>query len=357
MTSGKRRARIDAGLHIVGKPRKGRAMLWYVYAYRGGPQIYTCEGERPHIGRELLDIAAGVRKERFQRIADDLDSLITAYKASPEFIGLGDRTKRDYEIELGQLSEKWGKVSLAVWDDQRMRQDVKKWRGEKSATPRTADKGVVMLATLLAWGVDDARLAINVAAGIPMLYKSDRADVVWLESDFATIKPHCSTQLWSAIRFASLTGFRLGDLVDVEWSHVGDSAIIYITAKRKRRVVVPVLSELRKALDEIEPDKAKRIGTILKNSRGAAWTESGLGGVFQKAKAKAKADGFNIDLRIHDMRGTYATWLARQGLTDQEIARIIGWKEIRVAEIRRRYIDEAQVVTSLVARLERKNNA
>ena len=73
-------------------------------------------------------------------------------------------------------------------------------------------------------------------------------------------------------------------------------------------------------------------------------------------KAKAKAPGFNIALRIHDMRGTYATWLARKGLTDQKIGRIIGWSEKQVAEIRRRYVDEEHVAASLVERLQMKKS-
>lgn len=115
-------------------------------------------------------------------------------------------------------------------------------------------------------------------------------------------------------------------------------------------MVVPILDELRDLLAEI----GRQSGPILRNSRGKPWTESGLGGVFQKAKAKAP--GFNIALRIHDMRGTYATWLARKGLTDQKIGRIIGWSEKQVAEIRRRYVDEEHVAASLVERLQMKKS-
>ena len=42
------------------------------------------------------------------------------------------------------------------------------------------------------------------------------------------------------------------------------------------------------------------------------------------------------------------------GITDQEIGRIIAWKETRVAEIRMRYIDEAHIVASLVERLSKQ---
>jgi hypothetical protein len=40
-----------------------------------------------------------------------------------------------------------------------------------------------------------------------------------------------------------------------------------------------------------------------------------------------------------------------RGLTDEEIARIIGWTAKRIGEIRARYVDEARVLVSLIDRL------
>ena len=347
MTSGRRRAKVNLGLHVVPFRRPGKLTIWYVYAYRGGPRIYDCEGVRPVITKEILEAAFEAKAKQPRGGDRNLDGLIFDYKGSPEFSSLRDRTQKDYRVELDRLSAMWGDAPLGIFNDRRMREDILAWRDGRANTPRTADKGIVMLSTLLGWALVRGRLTINVAQGIPMLYRADRADKVWSIADFAAIKPHCSKELDWAIRLASLTGLRLGDLVDVLWDHVGDKAVIYTTSKKRRRVVVPIFSELRELFDEI----GASTGTILKNSRGAAWTESGLGCVFQKAK---KAPGFDRTLRLHDLRGTYATWLATKGLTDQEIGRIIAWKETRVAEIRRRYIDEAHVVAALVERLSKQ---
>jgi integrase len=143
--------------------------------------------------------------------------------------------------------------------------------------------------------------------------------------------------LGRALLLASLTGLRLGDLVRVTWEDIGDKAIILTTRKRKGRAIIPILPDLRALLDSI----GAGTGPILRNSRGEPWTES----VFQKAKP----DGF--DRTMHDLRGTYATWLAMRGLTDEEIARTIGWTAKRISEIRSRYVDEARVIVSMVERL------
>ena len=349
MTFGKRKTRVEHGLHIVRKLRKDKPALWYVYAYRGGPQIHTAEGERPTITRAMQDMAAEASKIRSRVEANNIASLIADYQRSPEWDRLGDRTKKDYRIDLGKVAAKFGTVPLTVFADQKMRADVMDWRADMAGKPRTADKAIVMLSTLLSWGVTNGKLRHNVAMGIPMLYSANRASIIWTDADWQAIEPHCSKGLWHAIRLASMTGLRLGDLVKVEWKHVFPKSIVYITSKRKKRVVIPLLAELDALLDEI----GRGEGTILKNSRGQPWTESGLGGVFQKAKKAAP--GFNISLRIHDMRGTYATWLANKGLTDQEIGRIVAWSEKQVAEIRRRYVDEEHVVSSLVDRLNRKS--
>jgi len=129
--------------------------------------------------------------------------------------------------------------------------------------------------------------------------------------------------------------------VALDWTHVQEKAIVLTTSKRSGRAVIPIFPELRQFLDTLE----HREGRILRNSRGKGWTPSGLESVFQKKKPK----GF--DRTIHDIRGTYVTWLATKGLTDEEIARIVGWTAQRIAGIRSRYVDEARVIVSLINRL------
>lgn len=61
-----------------------------------------------------------------------------------------------------------------------------------------------------------------------------------------------------------------------------------------------------------------------------------------------------IDKRLHDVRGTFVTWLALAGLTNEQIARIVGWSEEKVADIRRRYVDEKRVMIDLAKQIADK---
>jgi integrase len=259
----------------------------------------------------------------------------------------------NYRLWLDRISERFGSAPLAAFADARMRGDIIDWRDTWSAQPRTADKASVMLATLLGWVVERGRLPVNVAAAIPQLHQADKADEVW-ERRHMRAMVNAPAHLRHALVLAAFTGLRLGDLVRLEWANVGSKAIIVTTRKRKGRAVIPVTPTLRRLLDKLAAHQAQLVKelelesaptTVLVNSRAAAWTESGLGSVFQKSKPK----GF--DRRIHDLRGTYATWLATKGLTNEEIARILGWTAKRVDEIRARYVNEERVVISLLERM------
>lgn len=329
------------GLHIVKSTIKS-GVRWYVYAWRGGPLIETVDGARPVVTSEWLDIAAELRKESRGAASNIFRSIIQKYKASPEFERLAPSTKIDYFRLLDRIDEKFGDAPIAIFQDRRMRGEIVDWRDQWADKARTADKHMVMMGTLLEWALQRGMVTINVASGIPSLHSADRSEIIWTEADWAALKPHASPDLWNALRLCSLTGLRLGDLVSLQWSMVHDGAIIAMTAKRKRRAVIPIFDDLRDLLSTL----GSRDGSVLKNSRGKQWTASGLGGVYQKAKNKA-----GINVHIHDLRGTYVTYLCSMGLSNEEIARIVGWSMQTVEQVRARYVDEVRVISSLSQRI------
>ncbi|KPP87582.1 tyrosine-type recombinase/integrase [Erythrobacter sp. HL-111] len=338
---GRRSNRILSGLHVVKKRLASGIIRWNVYAWRGGPCIHRQDGARPIITPDLFAQAIAAREEASGGApSDTFKAVIVAYRASPEFERLADSTQRDYNRILDRIDEQFGAAPIAAFEDRRMRRDIIEWRDLWRGQPRTADKAAVMMATVLGWAVENALLTINVAAGIPQLHSADKSDMIWEDRHWQAMAD-APEQLMQALRLASMTGLRLGDLVRLDWSQVSDKAIILTTRKRKGRAVIPVIPELRSFLDTI----THRQGVVLRNSRGLPWTESGLGTVFQRSKPA------DFDRTMHDLRGTYVTWLAMKGLTDDEIARIVGWTSQRIAEVRARYVDEARVIVSLVDRL------
>lgn len=358
------------GVHYVRVKTAAGVARWYVYAWRGGPRIATIDGgDKPRLSRELVQAVEDARK----LAAGDngtLGALLRAWRQSKEWLALAPSTRATWGTWTGRIDDKWGKTPLAVWNDPRMVGKVMAWRDGHGDTPRAADEGVKVLSRLLEWGRLRARLTVNVAAGIPGLYRAaDRSAIIWTAEDYERFD-------WAArvlgfpqaldIRdLAGLTGFRRADLAAVTLGEAaGDHAIVRTALKRsrgrRRRAAVPKLDETHALIDRLR-SRARKAGieTLLVNSHGRAWSSQGLGDCFHAVRDKAgivePADSA-LDLpprpkHLHDLRGTFVTKLCRAELTDDQIADIVAWSPGNVAEIRRAYVDDAATVVAIGQRI------
>lgn len=357
------------GVHIVGAKAKDGTPRWYVYAWRGGPRIDIIEGRKPK------KLSAAQQKLVDKALADTLITrddtlawLISQWRRSPEWLGLADRTRGTWSTGLNRIEAKWGKTPLALWNDPRMVAKVVGWRNGFSSTPRAADIGVMVLSRLLEFGRLQASVTVNVAAGIPTIYRgADRADIIWTPDD---LDAFCRSALMldqahliDVLYLAAFTGMRRADLAGLTWSEVTDHAIIRIAEKKskgkRRRAVIPILPETAALLDELRTrPREKGVETVLVNSYGRAWADgNSLGGVFHDIRDHA---GITFTERgekprpkhLHDLRGTFVTMLCRVGLTDEEVGNIVAWSPQNVASIRRTYVDDAAVVVAIGKRIQ-----
>jgi integrase len=199
---------------------------------------------------------------------------------------------------------------------------------------------------MLAFAVEEGDIAGNPCKGLPQLYSNDRSDVIWTDADIIGLKKTCPIEVANAVDLAAYTGLRLGDLLRLSWTHVGDDAIVVSTGKSRgrREAIVPLYDALRAALDCIP----KRATTILTNSKGRPWARNGFGTAFNRTKKKA---GIVADLHIYDLRGTAATKFYLANLSKREIAEILGWSEEQVDRIIRRYVGRSAATKELIRRL------
>ena len=216
------------------------------------------------------------------------------------------------------------------------------------------------------WIVDHGRLPVNVLAEIGHLYDADRSDLIWEPQHFALITPHAPVEVQEGIDLAVCTGLRRGDLVRLPWTAIGEHAIIWKTGKSKGRtqITVPMLPETHALLNRIKarhksamakqrPNRRKPLPeTVLSNSRWQPWTPGGFGSRFNDAKVASK-----LDRNLHDLRGTFITRMCMVGLTDDEIAKIVGWDTADIAAIREKYVNNARVVIAIGERIARAKTA
>jgi Site-specific recombinase XerD len=355
---------MSAGLHIVTKKKPGKPIRHYVYAWRGGPLILKKEGgAKPAVTQELTDKAAELRRERPQDSNDTIAGLIDRY-TNPncaEWKKLSASTRTDYTTWHRRITEEFGRVTLKLFHDRRVRADVLDWRDRFSATPRAADMGITTFSALITWAVDRGLMQHNILLGINRLYESDRSDIIWEQHHFEAFAKHASVEVQEAVDLAAATGLRRGDLVKLPWSAIGEKAIVWRTGKSKGKnmVVVPLTDEATTVFDRIKarhaaemeakrPDRRKPLPpTVLANSYWEPWTPKGFGSRFNDAK---QASG--IDVNLHDLRGTFATLLMQSGdITDQQIAEILGWSTKDVDKIRMKYVSHTRVVIGIADKL------
>lgn len=359
---------MSTGIHIVPKRRKGAAIVFYVYAWRGGPQIGRFEGARPKINAALTDLAAEERR-KLRTPAEDgsLKAQIALFKASPEFTDrIGASTQANYRTWLDRIEAEFGDTTLRMWLSRELRGDVLDWRDRWHTQPRSADEAVKVFNRLMNWIVDRGRLPTNVLTGIEQLYEADRSDLIWEAEHFAAFNPAASIEVREGVELASCTGLRRGDLVKLPWGAIGQHAIIWKTGKSKGKtqVTIPLLPETRALLERIKarhaaameaqrPHRRKPLPvTVLSNSRWEPWQPGGFGSRFNDAKVTS-----GLDRNLHDLRGTFVTRLCMAGLTDDEIAKIVGWATKDVATIREKYVNDARVVIAIGERISAAKTA
>lgn len=357
---------MNLGLHIVrSRPRPGKPVVWYVYAWRGGPCVHRSTGVRPTPTRKMVERAAELRLES-RSPENTFSGLLDEYMSdkNPKWAKLSPRTAVGYRSHLEAARAKFGKATLKAFSNHKMRADLYEWRDSMSAHPRKADMAMEAMRAVLNWAMRRGKVTINIADGFDRLYDGGhRADVIWEPKDIKAFKKLAAPHVFDGLELCSLTGLRRGDLVQLPWSVIGEYAIDWTTEKsgRRRRILIPLLPQTKELLTRIrarqeedwKKSRAKRRkkppATVLFNSKGNSWTRDGFSTIFNRTKKEAK-----VDKRLHDVRGTFVTWLALAGLTDEQIARIVGWSEKKVADIRRRYVDEKRVMTDLAKQIADK---
>lgn len=344
------------GLHYVKRCLANGDTRWHVYAWRGGPSIYsTISARKPKLPKEALDAYQDAHKAL---AADTFEGMARAFRQSPEWANLAKNTKRNWHLVLDKLEAKWGETPAKLWSDPRMVSKVVAYRNTLANTPRTADYHITVLNSLLSWARLSGHVTVNVAAGIPKLYKGgNRQEIIWTAEDRAKMAAYPNRAVADAVELACLTGLRLADLAALKWSEIGQHAIVRVAEKaskgKRRRATVPLYAALSGHLEALRGrPRREGVETVLTTGDGKAWSSGGLGK--RVGEARDKLGIVHTDGRpkhLHDCRGTFATELMRCGLTDNEIADIMAWAPDKIATIRKVYVDDAQTVVAIGRRI------
>lgn len=266
-----------------------------------------------------------------QRQGHAIRELAAAYSKSPEFRALSEQWRWATFYYLGLIEDGVGWMTQANLEDPRARGEFYKLRDDHADKPFKADKLIGVLCTLLAWGYERRKIAVNHAQGIDRLVKGpQRADKIWTEEQIAALLAVADSDISRLVRFALLTATRRGDIQTLDWAMLRDGWLTFTPQKTSKMIPAPLV---RLPVRELEP-----LAALLDEIGGTRWPSSGLIFATETRKLPWTTSNFAVrwrtmliraglrdaDRHFHDLRGTAITRLLEAGCSDAETAAISG---------------------------------
>lgn len=300
------------GLNKVKKALADGSSVTYYYAWKGGPRLPGKPGEP-----EFMAAYNAAITRKVEPVAGTLQSVLNGFQNSAKWDELAPRTQKDYVKLIKVIEAEFGTFPLSGLADRRARTIFMNWRDDRAkASRRQADYGWQVLARILSWGLERGLIIANPCEKGGRLYNGTRAEMVWTADDEAAFLASAPKHLHLPLVLALWTGQRQGDLLALTWPQYDGSYIRLKQGKTGARVVIPVGEPLKAVLDPIR----QKVGKVLLNSDGEAWTPDGFRSSWGKA---VKAAGV-VGVTFNDLRGTAVTRLALAECTEAEIATITG---------------------------------
>jgi integrase len=194
-------------------------------------------------------------------------ALILAYKGSPEWGELSDRTRSERERHLAKITAAWGELSVAGLEARHVLQ----LRDRYAETPGEANNIVRSLSSVMSWSIPRGWRTHNPCAKVRML-RIGEGYAPWTWEEIEKFKEHARADLWWAAAAALYTGQRQVDVLGMLWSDIQEELISVTQSKTGKKLWIPMHANLRAMLAEIP-----RVSVhVLTNSRGLPWTADGF---------------------------------------------------------------------------------
>lgn len=192
--------------------------------------------------------------------------------------------------------------------------------------PATADKWRATVAAVYTWGVGKGLVATNPASGIAQAFDTKRAARThYLKGDellkfWAAMEADLDVDTRDVFKLLLFTGQRRGNVLEMRWSDVdlaaGRWSLSAGQTKQGRAQTTPLVTQAREILQRRQADAgtpwvfpAVRRG---KDGEVGPMSEARLRDAWLRITKAAGIKG----MRIHDLRHTSGSWLARLGASE-----------------------------------------
>lgn len=260
-------------------------------------------------------------------IPKSVRDLIRIYKESPEYRQKAKSTKDSYDRHLEYIGSLLGDIQAAAVS----RRVVLGIRDSLQDTPRKANYVLAVLSILMEKAIDLEWRTDNPALK-PNRLQTGEARRPWTADEIEAFRAAAPDHIRLAFELALYTGQRRGDLIKMTWSQYDGRTIRLRQGKTGQDLIIPVHRHLKTALDQAaekrratDQNSAKLSAvTILTNSKGKPWHESGLTHAITDTIREAGLSG----VTLHQLRHTATAMLLEAGATDKEAMAVTGHKTV-----------------------------
>lgn len=278
-----------------------------------------------------------------------IGSLIAAFRASPEYARLADRTRKDYSKIMDSLSSIEATPLSSLDSSMVLKIRDKAFRLHKR---RHANYVVQVLSRMCSWGIPRKLIKSNPCDGVELIRKGreePRANRPWKPSELSSVMAAVPVEMKAAIALGAYAGMRQGDVLRLPWSAYDGEAINYRQGKTGQEVWIPAHHDLRAILDETP----RRSPVIVTGIKGKPPTENGFRArLFDIIRKLEKAGVVGDGLTFHGLRHTAATALAEAGCPTREIMAITGHKTEAMVAAYTKGADQRRNASAAIRRLE-----
>ncbi len=291
--------------------------------------------------REITDTAAK---------PGTLGLLISAYRASDDFLDKAPRTRRDYQ---------------RVFDYLRPIDDTPLIAFRKALVVRIRDKAArkhgrrfgtyvkQVLSIIFEWGEEREMLDGNPAKGVKAVKRprnAPRANRPWTDRERFAVLEEAPPQLKVPIAIMMYTGLDPGDAITLTRSECDGRHM-----KRRRGKTGEWVSwRLPEALYDILADAPPHDAvTVAVTSRGVPWTGSGLRASWRTFKIRLEAENkIGPGLTLKGLRHTVATFMSEEGFNTRTIADALGQRTEAMAQHYSRDADLTRKMSAVVEKFD-----
>lgn len=225
------------------------------------------------------------------------------------YLDLAESTKTRYEYAFANFMPVFRDVEVVDITTGHVYHYLQQRMGSRAAA--NTEHGILKkhfdLARLMDWRQD------NPVADIPW-FRQGKRERILTPAEFARIYTAANEPVRLAMDLGYMTGLRIGDLLDLEWSQVRSDGLYVAQSKNQVRGVYELSQDLSAALN-----RARRLHgrtmvchpelRIIHNRKMKPYTYYGFRAMFRRAVGLAGVK----DVRFHDIRRTAITTAAERG--------------------------------------------